>query len=250
MKAKSRQSGLTLTEMVVVIGTIALLVGLGVPAGRAFLNSFETESGARSMISAALASARAIAAKEQHYAGIRFQNRYQQDNRGCQYMIFIVHDFDKTGLANGFRVAEGLKPIKLPDSVGVMEVVNGNGEIDDTPLGEVTDKTTFSIVFSPSGKMVMHPVLVINREGKKYSDNSEDDVFNSQSKAKADIAMFVQDKYFSIIGLDEEPSKNSFRVYDKTQFEKVNPNSRWSDYLRHLDIIYINPYTGTIISAD
>ena len=92
MKAKSRQSGLTLTEMVVVIAIIALLVGFGVPAGRTFINSFETESGTRSMISAALASARAVAAREQKYAGIRFQKAYDPAGllKAPQYMIFIV----------------------------------------------------------------------------------------------------------------------------------------------------------------
>ncbi|MHC4169537.1 MAG: pilus assembly FimT family protein, partial [Planctomycetota bacterium] len=73
MKTKSRQSGLTLPEMTVVVTIIALLTAIGLPAVRALLNSYQNRSGAHSMISAALASARAIAAKEQHYAGIRFQ---------------------------------------------------------------------------------------------------------------------------------------------------------------------------------
>ena len=59
MKTKSKQSGLTLPEMVVVIATIALLVGFGLPAIRSLLNSFESQSGAKTMISASLASARA-----------------------------------------------------------------------------------------------------------------------------------------------------------------------------------------------
>ncbi len=260
MKAKSRQSGLTLTEMVVVIATIALLVGLGMPAGRAFLNSFETESGARSMISAALASARAVAAKEQRYAGVRFQKAYQPAGllKARQYMIFIIQD-PEIG-AYFFRAVEGLKPIKLPDSVGVMDLryksdlfaPPGDGIIDDdseiSNLNVFRDTTTFSIVFSPSGKMVIHKILVINREGKKYSDNSEDDVFNSESKAKDEIAMFVQDKYFSINGLEEEQSKNSFIVYDRKIFEGTDENRRYSDYLEGLEVIYINPYTGTIIN--
>jgi len=130
MKANSRQSGLTLTEEVVVIAVIAMLVVFGLPAVRTFFRSIESKGGARAMISASLASARAIAAKEQHYAGIRFQNRYEEDGKGCQYMIFIVHDPDKTNLANGFRAVEGINPIKLPDNVGVMEVMNDDYEID------------------------------------------------------------------------------------------------------------------------
>jgi Tfp pilus assembly protein FimT len=236
-------------EEIVVIVAIALLVAVSLPAVRSFIKSIESGSGgARAMINAALAAARATAAQQQRYAGIRFQHAYDPNNsvlKAPQYMIFIVYDFDATGLANGFRAVEGVEPIKLPDNVGVMEVVNVDSDIDnDTKLLE---KTTFSVIFSPSGKMVIHPVLVINREGKKYSDNSEDDVFNSGSKVQDGIALFIQDHYYSVSGLDEEQSRNSFRIYDRDIFGKVNPANRVSDYLQDVDIVYINPYTGTII---
>lgn len=256
MKTKSRQSGLTLMEMTVVITVVALLTTLSMPAIRTFFNSIATSSGTRSLISAGLASARAIAAKEQHYAGIRFQ----QDLSGNQYMVFIVHDFDKTGLANGFRAVEGIKPIKLPDSVGVMDlnlgstdqVINDDGYINDP--NEIRDTTTFSIIFSPSGKMVIHDVRVRNRDGETdgSSDESYDDVFNKDEKVDVGEAMFYQDDY-SDLGLDEESSRSSFVIYEKEKFRQAYdkvPSQAWSDYLSKLKAIHINPYTGTIISAD
>jgi prepilin-type N-terminal cleavage/methylation domain-containing protein len=241
--------GLTLTEMVVVVSIVAVFTVLGLPAIRAFVRSVESGSSARAMISAALSSGRAIAAREQHYAGVRFQNKYQQDGKGCQYMIFIVHDFDKTGLANGFRAVEGIEPIKLPDSVGVMEVVNGDGDIDDNPSGEVMDKTTFSIIFSPSGKLVIHEVQTRNKDGEATAITSKDDIFNVKSNVENGIGTFVQDNS-GVAGLQDEPSRNSFRIYDKTVFEKLNPNSRYNDYLKDLEVVYINPYTGTMINRD
>jgi len=268
MKAKSRQSGFTLTEMTVVIAVVALLVSLGLPAARMLFNSFESQSGARAMISAAMASARAIAAKEQRYVGVRFQKAYDPDGplRAPQYMIFIVHDFDNTGLVSGFRAVEGVEPIKLPDSVGVMNLMvridrrpNRWGaendtdrpiEIDDfdDPIS-IADTASFSIVFSPSGKMVIHNVRVRNRDAYFRPLNlneSMDDIFNSpENITNYNTGMFVQDDYAEL-GLGEESSRNSFIIYDKTQFDELDGGGRFN-YLSGLEFIYINPYTGTMI---
>jgi hypothetical protein len=227
------------------------------------------------MISAGLASARAIAAKEQRYAGIRFQNRYQEGGHGCQYIIFIVQDPEI--LANGFRAVEGLQPIKLPDSVGVMDLMVRTdhrpnrfgaenpddrpleaGDLDDTDAGNlvddrniyITDTTSFSIVFSPSGKLVIHNVRLRNRDGhyRPVSPNdSMDDIFNSPENIEnRNIGMFVQDDYAEH-GLGAEKSRNRFVIYDRSLFDEMDEDGRF-DYLHDLDVIHINPYTGTMIN--
>jgi len=268
-----------MTEMVLVIATIALLASLGLPAVRVLIHSFESGSGATSMISAALASARAIAARDQRYAGIRFQ----QDLAGRQYMIFIVHDFEKTGLSSGFRAVEGIKPIKLPERSGAMDLMVRTNRginpadaantleepikiqyLDDAnpanigPDGKnshLRDAASFSVVFSPGGKLVMHPVRVRNRDGIYRPDNtvankvSLDDMFNSpQNIANAGAGMFIQDDYAEL-GLGAEMSRNRFVVYDGNQFGKLNAVGRF-DYLSRLEPVYINPYTGTMIWPD
>jgi len=273
------KTGLTLTEMMVVIAIISLLVAFGLPAVRVFHESFEYRSGGKSMISAALSSARAIAAKEQHYAGIRFQ----QDLAGNQYMVFIVHDFEKTGLNPGFRAVEGLKPIKLPESLGVMDLIvrinHGTHWTDaedphDEPLKVtylddtnpqnfgpdrknkyLTDTSSFSIVFSPSGKLIMRDVRVRNRDGIYKPNNglsgkiSTDSIFNSPDNiTNYRVGMFIQDDYAEL-GLGAESSRNRFVIYDKIQLDKLDARRRF-DYLSSLELVYINPYTGTIISTD
>jgi len=239
--------GLTLTEMVVVVSIVAVFTVLGLPAIRAFIRSVESEGGAKAMISAALSSGRAIAAKEQHYAGIRFQNKYQEDGKGCQYMIFIINDTEigpgKAGNL-GCRAVEGVEPIKLPDSVGVMDLrKNYNEEVRDViSEADFNDTTTFSILFSPSGKLVIHKLWVRNRDNANDS-SSKDDIFNTETNIRDNkIGMFLQDE-----SSDIEPSRNSFIIYDKTIFEKVDKNRRYNDYLRDLEVVYINPYTGTMI---
>jgi hypothetical protein len=265
--------------MVAVIATIALLVTLGLPAVRMLLDSFESGSAGKSMISAALSCARAVAAREQRSAGIRFQ----QDLAGNQYMVFIVHDFDKTGLSPGFRAVEGLKPIKLPENLGVMNLMvrTNHGThwtaaedpqdeplkvdyLDDTnPLNlgpdrrnkYITDASSFSIVFSPSGKLIMRNVRVRDKDGIYQPDNgasgkvSMDDVFNSHSNITSyGVGLFVQDDYAEL-GLGAESSRNRFIIYDKIEFDKLDARRRF-DYLNSLELVYINPYTGTIISPD
>jgi len=275
MKTKSRQFGLTLPEMTVVIAIMALLAAIGLPAISALLNSFQTQSGAHNMISAALAGARAIAAKEQHYAGIRFQ----QDSTGNQYMIFIIHDIEKTDLSPGFRAIEGLKPIKLPKTTMAMDLrvrtnrtdasdtLNGPlmaTHLDDTnpinigPNGKnvpVTDTSTFSIIFSPAGKLVMRDVRVRNKNGIYRPNNSAaattsmDDLLNStQNIINFKVGMFVQDDYPEL-GLGAEPSRNSFVICDRTKFVELNAQGRFN-YLNSLERININAYTGRIISSD
>jgi len=280
MNDKSQtKTGFTLTEMVVVIATISLLVAFGLPAMRVIRESLESRTGTKSMISAALSSARAIAAKERHYAGIRFQ----QNSDGNQYMIFIIHDFEKTGLNPGFRAVDNLKPIKLPESMGVMDlrVRTNHGtnwtdaeaildepltatHLDDTNPQNfgpdqknkyITDTSTFSIVFSPNGKLIIRDVRIRNRDGIYQPNNglankvSMDSIFNSpQNITNYGVGKFIQDDYAEL-GLGAESSRNGFVIYDKIRFDKLDAIERFN-YLSSLKPVYINPYTGTIISTD
>lgn len=197
--------GLTLVETVVVLAVIAMLVSLVIPAILILSDSLISQSGGKSLISATMATARAIAAKEQRYAGIRFQ-----DLDDKQYMIFIIHDFDNTGLDFGYREIEGIEPISLPDSMGVI------GSSNVTSLNEIINAKTFSIIFSSAGKLVIRNVQVISRDIIEKDD------------------------------IVEESSRNNFIIYDKTKFRQPYGKSEL-DYLRGLTPEYINPYMGTLI---
>ena len=257
-------------EMTVVVSIVALLAVLAMPAIRALIGSFETSGGAKCMISAALSTARGIAAKEQHYAGIRFQKAYNPDDpdnplNAPQYMIFIVHDAQMPSSdspVNGFRAVDGLQPIKLPESISVMDLrydPDSSDDIVDTDVVDndaeagnqnvIRDTTSFSIVFSPSGKLIIHNVFVINRDGKKTSNTCKDDIFNTSDNVKIGIGMFIQDK--KAVGLQQERSRNRFIIYETEKFRQAYSKGRaWTDYLSRAaaeGMICINPYTGTII---
>jgi len=284
-----KTTGLTLVEMTLVIATIAIMAGLAVPAMRALVRSFQSEGGAISMINAALNSARTMAVSRQRYVGIRFQKLCTSTDpadplKGLmdapQYMIFIEHvqttsTFD---LEDGFQAVEGLEPVKLPSPMGVMELnwIAKDADIDE-PF-ELSDATTFSIVFSPAGKLVTHDVRVRNRDGVYRPDNtagsnkeSRDDVFNSAAnicKPKVGTfvprGMFLQDDYFPRkngsagqtdglnYGLGEEPGCTSFVIYQTPQLRVVyDKKIAWTGYLSGLatKAFYVSPYTGNLISA-
>jgi hypothetical protein len=278
---RRRTTGLTLIEMTLVIATMALLVGFAVPAVRALVRSFHTEGGVRSMVDAALSSARAMAMSNQRYVGVRFQKLCTSNDpldplkdvlNAPQYMVFIMHDEPKRlgGLANGFRAIEGFEPIKLPETMGVMDLsqlsqVGTNAAIDE--LAELSDATTFSIVFAPSGKLAVREVRVRNRHGAYRPNNSPgstqtsaDDVFNSVDNICVyRQGMFLQDDYSPRnggdnvdLGLGREPSRTSFVIYELPALRAAySARAPWTAYLYQLkdEALHVSPYAGSLISS-
>ncbi|MFA5239600.1 MAG: hypothetical protein WC476_07845 [Phycisphaerae bacterium] len=248
MRAKNRQSGLSLMEEIVVVAIIAILVAVSLPAVRSLYRSIEAEAGTKAMISAALSNARAIAAKEQRYAGVRFQ----RDLDGNQYMIFIIYGGrDLTNWICGFVAVKGYKPIKLPENIGVIDKIRRRERtlkkcgdtFNEDPLVEadlsdninITDTSTFSIIFSPAGKLVIHEVRCRRR-------NDNDDIFSDPP-----IGMFLEDYNNDSIGIGVENSRRKFYMYERKEFESLTDNSQRFKYLDDLKAMYINPYTGTMI---
>ena len=257
--------GMTLTELLTVMAVMAMLIGIAVPAARAILESFETSAGVTNVISAALANARAIALKNSQYTGVRFQ----QDLMGNQYMILIEYNNLIGSPVNAFKAVQGRKPMRLPGNIGLMDMIIvergappypivatdrsivADGRINDQ--FELNDTTSFSIIFSPSGKLTTRYAHMKNRDKESPGDDSSnDDVFNTLDNVDINgIGQFVQDDYWDDpqnLGWGPENSRRGFVIYNKSDFNKVSPNRRWSNYLRHLEVLYVNPHSGRIIN--
>ncbi|MBN2512821.1 MAG: hypothetical protein JXB18_07780 [Sedimentisphaerales bacterium] len=242
------------------ISIIAILLAVSIPAAKELSRSLEQSVGAGSMIDAALANARAIAIREQKYAGVRFQ----RDAQGNSYLIFIIHDPAATGFANGFRAVENKKPMPLPEAVGVIscrvqkyynddkttdvdlyvEGKNNPATADSLLNSDVrmNDASTFSIVFNASGKFVYHEV-------RARSSGTYDKIFNTALEAAAGRAVFLQDESETMAqnGFQEETSVGSFIVYDRKELLKTAATNRWSGLFSKLMIDSINAYTGELI---
>jgi hypothetical protein len=219
-----------------------------------------------------------MAMSRQRYVGIRFQKRCVSDDpanplkgilNAPQYMIFIVHDPPpgEGKLSNGFRAMEGVEPIKLPDTMGIVGIDGGSVSVSlatSRKDSELSDATTFSIIFSPSGRLVSHKVRVRNRDSVYQPNNgdsskvSHDDVFNSVDNIFTyKEGMFIQDDYSTSsevkLGLGEELSQTRFVMYDATTFrvmyETPGASTKLVSYFTQLAAkpICVNSYTGQLI---
>jgi len=268
-----KTTGLTLIETTLVVATVALLVGLAMPAVRALVDSFQSKGGTQSIIHAALSAARTMAVTHQRYVGVRFQKACRSNDpanplQGLldapQYMVFIVHEERKVlGLAEGFRALEGHEPMKLPDTIGVMDLTKVGSDADIDEPRELSDATTFSIVFSPSGKLLIRDVRARNRNGypdtSANTDVSRDDIFNKKAQVDAGVGLLYQDDYvgetasaYPDLGLGKEGSCTSFILYDRQSLRRGYEKGRaWTECLRALstDVVYVSPYTGDLISS-
>jgi prepilin-type N-terminal cleavage/methylation domain-containing protein len=259
----TNRKAFSLVEMLVVVGIIAVLVGLTIPAINALQKSYDS-TGADSMISAALATARTLAISNHNYVGVRFQKAWKSTddpNKADQYMIFIIYQlYDSShNLSDWFHSIEGYKPIKLPANTGVMDMklgdtadITSDNQINETK--ELIDTTSFSIVFSPAGKLVISDVQICNvdclRDIPSQPQISSDVVFNKKAQVQSGVAMFLQDDYHTSPNdweLDKEKSRNKFIIYDRQKFDMLATSQRYSKYLKNLQFIFINPYTGQII---
>ncbi len=251
------KNGFSIIEMLVVLAIIAMLVVLAIPGIKAMQKSYDS-TGAEGMIVAALSTARTLAISRGHYTGVRFQKAWKPTEdplKAQQYMIFIIY-LEKRKTENNLTCAfcpiEGYKPIKLPENMGVMDMskITKDSDISSDPC--VVDATAFSIIFSPAGKLVIHDVRTINKDGKS-GDNSKDDVINSENNVEKNppIGMFIQDDDSgSTIGLNKEQSRSKFVIYDCEKFSKLDPNKRYKNYLEDLkekNTMHVNAYTGDII---
>jgi len=242
--SQGKNKGLTIIELLVAIGIIAVVVAITIPA----INAMQKSSGSTGtvqMISATLSNARTIATSRQQYVGVRFQKTYNANPlKAEQYMIITVYSpiyspLQESPVAAWFIAVEGCKPIKLPSNTGVIDMteISGDGDINDDI--KLSNATTFSIVFSPVGKLIIYDTWTGNKNGVE-DNTSKDDVFNSKANVMADTGMFIQDD-------TQEKSRTKLTIYDRSIFDKLPPNERYSKYLVTLKPVFINFYTGMVI---
>ena len=265
--------GMTLIEITVVVAIIAMLVGFGVPAVRALINSAQSESTVRTMVQSMFDTARTLAMANQAYVGVRFQKAYDAETEQTdQYMILVKHDPQprRQGYANEYHALVGHKPVRVPSQYYLADLKytvrsmesDGAGVYfaTDADVNEA-DMTSFTVLFSATGQMVVGHVRVRNADGKPQADahQSNDRVFNTKTRIDNPAPPDYPEIPGPVFLLDDdtpgrhaENSRDRFFILGRDRLEQATKADRpWQDYLRGVsdDPILVSPFNGQLIEA-
>ena len=248
------ETAFTLIELLVVVAIVGMLAALTAPMAADMVQSYR-RAAITNTIRAALRAGKARAATTQKYAGIRFQ----QSPDGTQYAVII----DKANYdTNTYYAAENIKPVALPAGLGVISgelgTINNdpdrNAYLDSSrDVWSLDDATTFSIIFSPTGQLVVKNVRVQPRPSGDTTFGNDTATFANPPLALLSFDDghydFDQEQWFddSSVWCLSESSTTSLYIYDQGEMDQVDPGLRYTDYASSLEPILINMYTGQII---
>lgn len=278
----------TMVELLVVIAIIGLLAAIATPAYNSMVKSTRISS-AKNIVRSSLQMAQAHAAKTGKPAGLRFQFDRNGPFAGRQYVVLIERDTSSILTnSNYFSAVANVKPAVLPKGVGLIsgEVSGFTPAGADNYLDEISSTTgpfpiandnyrsclsgatTFSIIFSPTGQMIMQKVdlgprnytdTVVNHQQRVELEKNTPQYNSNACKS---IALLYCDRYIlggwnidpdytgnipSISWCRSEPSASSFFLYETEPLQNADPASRFTGYVQNLTPTLINMYTGTII---
>ena len=259
MNDKKRQSGFTLIEMLVVVAIVAVMSALVLPNTMGIIRSHRAAA-TKNMIKNALAQAQAHAAVTQKYAGVRFQFTKDQWQNNRQYLVLIENE-TTGGDYERFVAIRNAKAAALPVGMGVIsQAAFGSAQIPDNyAVDSVMGETAFSIIFSPTGQLVTKDVYL---QPKDEMENGifTDSIVNLDGNVDDGIGLLYCDVYS---GLNtewrrEEPSALGLYIFDADKLMSIDgldmgPVDRAverAEYIRSLEPILINIYTGTIIREE
>ncbi len=263
----TRLAGFTMVELLTVMAIIAVMALLVLPGFTKMISS-NKEGAAQNLIRSALVEAQVHAAQTQKYAGIRFQFDKNGWAKGRQYLVLIENI---TGTE--YRAAPNAKPVALPEGIGVIDYSmitqnpsnqtqintnNYNLSDNDTDQYGLLGSTTFSIIFSPTGQLVVKNLYVT------WWD-ADDQVFNNEYNVNlvsspGDLPpplLYYDNNYANWINITDsvpwcvyEPSAKGLYIFEVNKMlQEVSADTRWTDYIGTVDVkpVLINMYTGTII---
>ena len=273
----SQTRAFTLTEMLVVMAIIGLLVGMSVPAYNSIMKSHRNTA-SKNLIRASLLRAKAHAAGTQRYTGIRFQfgpgaidpagdeaeRKWLTTKK--QYLVLIEKVSNST--LYDFAAVADVKPSILPPGVVVMANnldFDYDGDVDVQDFDEdidLLDGTTFSIIFSPSGEMVVKTVQIVRRNDPSvvdaiFGDSADvDDEDRTSTDPPASLLYFDDPSYMSesfwvsAPWCQEESSMTGFVLFEIGSVMDMAWGEELRQFITDAQPTLINAYTGSLLEDD
>jgi Tfp pilus assembly major pilin PilA len=228
------RTGFSLFELAVSIAVIVIIIAIAVPAFTYMRNSYEYSCNLPA-IDSLLSSARAIAAKEGKYAGVRFQ----LDKSGKQVAVLIVQTSNrefvperlKESKAICFLPAEGSRAAMLGESIGVAKPSVTSGSFD-------SNSTRCTVLFLPQGKLCCSKdVLLLERD---LNDTTDDDALDQ----------ILGPKGFLVPDENADTSLTGVVLYDRKKLKELQATPGTQDEVHYLSTLkqnFINVYSGVLI---
>ena len=246
MREHGRHFGFTLVEMLVVMALMAAVLALVLPAYSLIIEGAK-QSQMDNAIKAALGAARTHAIKTQKYAGVRFQFDRDGWRKGRQYAVLIEKGTDLSNTYQ-FVAVPNIRPLTMPKGMGVIVESGVNFDTDD----EILDGTTFSILFSPRGKLSVLTVQMYRRDDNDTIFGNQAAVQSNPEPGEPPAPLLYYDNNSwdqtdSVSWAEYEPSMLGLYVFDVATIGGMKPGERYDRYVSKLAPVLINRYTGSII---
>jgi prepilin-type N-terminal cleavage/methylation domain-containing protein len=254
-KRNDRQArgAFTLVELLVVIGIIVLLASLTIPSLVGLLSAGNYGQ-SFNMISAHLTAARAVAVRNNTFAGVHFQHAGSGNDPGEYYMMIVEGEMkvvdDKPVWT--FTPAEGYLPRRLPGSMACGQIsgdyVSDGGNYKESKLtnDEMPYFTSFTIMFSPAGQ------AVTSVNGQKVKFDASHAVFTGSDTAIWDADVANNASYSDTDSAGEYPV-TALVIFDYVPVYGSDQTDE-ADRAKYLNVngqfLPVNVYTGQLFPRE
>jgi len=152
----------TLIELIVTISIITLVASIAAPSVMGIFSA-GADAQAYNLLAAQLRAARALAIENSTYAGVHVQMADRSGLEDTCWSAVVIHDPSNSGNTSTifyFVPATGFEPQRVPGSLAFGKLTDAfvtdtgsTGYYEDIEDVDINDFTTFTIVFSPAGRV-------------------------------------------------------------------------------------------------
>ena len=247
-------SGFTLMEMMVVIGLVALMASMALPSIFAMFNA-GADAQAYNLMAAQLTAARALAIERSTHAGVHVQmadkdarEELDDDDDICYSALVVHRPGDRRFVVHGEsrRTPGNMAYGKVvADATGHSSSVSGSEFI--SAAGNLSEFTTFTIVFNPRGS------LTRTIEGAAVRFDRNDPIFKANQDVDAnDIAGTRQLWNWDVAGgATGKHAVTALCIFDLGQYLAVERGAARQTYLNNdARFLPINVHTGQLFPRE